>query len=779
MVLRVDPAYSLCMGTDAAEAVETLPYPYAFKVHHSMCTELLKLVYKVSKIFPEIEAARPRCSSGIQALSLLHETLEKAKRHLRCCCESSKLYLVITGDVIVSRYQRSRNLFEQSLGKIQTMVPVILAAEISQLIDDLRAAMFMLESSEEEAGKAMRELIQQSSKSDSVVNSEIKAIQLAASRLHITSRKAILIERRSIKNQLDKVGGNDPRKRSILNYLLLLLKKHEDLIIEEQGETPKSQHEGFFSLKNPNNTSLHQQNNQVESSIGCGQSETRTELFSRATPPEEFKCPISMRIMYDPVVIASGQTFERMWIQKWFDEGNDTCPKNKVKLAHCALTPNISMKDLISKWCVMYGITVPDPCIQASKLLDISVNSIASLGSYMNDLNLPSDISDMSLRSIDASYSSESAQSKSNLMPIQNKDDSYRRHSYINMNQQDLKFLSGLAELPWESQCRMVEDVKSCLQCNDQLFHSLSSENFVEPLFRFLRDAHDQQDRGAQRFGYQLLLSFASKNRSGISYLHEDVFDLLSSFLDSEVIEEVLAIFEVLSGHPYCQSKITASGALVSIRNILDSHSTEFQKQAIKILLNLSSNDDICSQIVSMECVPKLVPLIKNDNLSSYSVALLRNLCDIEEARVSVAETNGCIASIAELLDSGGREEQEHAASILLSLCSQRLHYCQLVMEEGVIPSLVDMSINGTDKGRAIALELLRQLRGMIEYDNEHEGFVSDIDAGRDSSHQTPEKKSDADADADRVASNRTIKKIFKNLSVFPKRSAFASKKKR
>lgn len=371
----------------------------------------------------------------------------------------------------------------------------------------------MLESSEEEAGKAMRELIQQSSKSDSVVNSEIKAIQLAASRLHITSRKAILIERRSIKNQLDKVGGNDPGKRNILNYLLLLLKKHEDLIIEEQGETPKSQHEGFFSLRNPNNTSLHQQNNQEESSIGCGQSETRTELFSRATPPEEFKCPISMRIMYDPVVIASGQTFERMWIQKWFDEGNDTCPKNKVKLAHCALTPNISMKDLISKWCVMYGITVPDPCIQASKLLDISVNSIASLGSSMNDLNLPSDISDMSLRSIDASYSSESAQSKSNLMPIQNKDDSYRRHSYINMNQQDLKFLSGLAELPWESQCRMVEDVKSWLQCNDQLFHSLSSENFVEPLLRFLRDAHDQQDRGAQRFGYQLLLSFASKNR--------------------------------------------------------------------------------------------------------------------------------------------------------------------------------------------------------------------------------------------------------------------------
>ncbi|CAK7339585.1 unnamed protein product [Dovyalis caffra] len=760
------------MGTDAAEEVETLPYPYSFNVHDSICTELLKLVDRVSKIFPEIEAARPRCSSGIQALCLLNNALEKAKQHLQYCCESSKLYLAITGDAVVSKCQRSRNLLEQGLGQIQTMVPVILAAEISQVIDDLRAAMFMLDSSEEEAGKAMRELLQQDNLgSDLVINSEIKAIQLAAPRLHITSQKAILIEKRSIKKQLDKAGGNDPRKKSILNYLMLLLKKHGHLLIEEQTEIPKAQHEGLFLPKKPGDGSFHRQYNQVESLIGCEQYETQTDMFSTATPPEEFKCPISMRVMYDPVVIASGQTFESMWIQKWFDEGNDTCPITKVKLAHCSLTPNAAMKDLISKWCVKYGITIPDPRIQASKLLDISANSIASLGSSMNYLHLPLDLSNISLGSLDASYISDSSRSKvangSNLISIQNNDDSYRRHSYADMNQQDLKILFGLAELPWESQCKTVEDVKSRLQCNDQFCHSLSSENFVEPLFRFLRDAHDQQDIGAQRFGSQSLLSFVSKNRSGISYLHEDAFNLLSLLLDSEVIEEVLAIFEVLSGHPCCRPKITACGALVSILKILDSHRTEFHKQAIRILHNLSSNIDTCSQIVSMECIPKLVPLIKDGNLSRYSIVLLRNLCDVEEARVSVTETNGCIAAIAELLESGSREEQEHAVAILLSLCSQRLQYCQLVMDEGVIPSLVDISINGTDKGRASALELLRQLRD-IEYDNEQEGFVSDLDADRDANHQTREKKSSPKTSG-----------FFKNLSMFSKRSSFASKKKR
>ncbi|KAI5588545.1 hypothetical protein BDE02_05G104900 [Populus trichocarpa] len=632
--------------------------------------------------------------------------------------------------------------------------------------------MFMPDSSVEEAGKAMRELLQQGNLgSQSMVNSEIKSIQLAASRLHITSRKAILIEKRSIKKQLEKDGGNKPGKRSILNYLMFLLKKYGNLLIEEQTETPKAQHEGLFSLKNPSDTSFHRQYNQVESCVGCEQYETQTDMFSRATPPEDFKCPISMRVMYDPVVIASGQTFERMWIQKWFDEGNDTCPKTKVKLPHCALIPNTTIKDLISKWCVKYGITIHDPSIRALRLLDISINSIASLSSSMNDLNLPLDISNISLGSLDASYSSDASRSKvangSNLILVQDNDYSYECHSYTNMNQQDLKFLSGLAELPWDSQCKMVEDVKGCLQCNDQVCPSLSSENFVEPLFRFLRDAREQQDIGAQRVGFHLLLSFVSKNRSGISYLHEEAFNLLSSFLDSEVIEEVLAIFEVLSGYPYCRSKITACGALVSIRKMLDSLNKEFQELAIKILHNLSSNDDICSQIASMECISKLVPLMKDGNLSRYSIVLLRNLCDLEVARVSVAETNGCIASIAELLESGSREEQEHAVAILLLLCSQRLQYCQLVMDEGVIPSLVDISINGTDKGRASALELLRQLRD-IEYDNDQESFCSDRVTDRDADHQTREKKSSPKTSG-----------FLKNLSVFSIRSSVASKKKR
>lgn len=59
-----------------------------------MCTELRKFVDRILEIFPEIEAARPRCSSGIKALCSLNNALERARLLLQYCNESSKLYLV-------------------------------------------------------------------------------------------------------------------------------------------------------------------------------------------------------------------------------------------------------------------------------------------------------------------------------------------------------------------------------------------------------------------------------------------------------------------------------------------------------------------------------------------------------------------------------------------------------------------------------------------------------------------------------------------------------------
>ncbi|KAA8531890.1 hypothetical protein F0562_006393 [Nyssa sinensis] len=755
------------MGTDLAEV---LPSPHAIKVHRLMCTELLKIVNRISKIFPEIEAARPRCSSGIEVLCLLNSAIEKAKSLLQDCSESSKLYLAIKANALLSRCEKSRSLLEQSLSQIQNMVPVVLAAEISRIIADLRCATFSLDSSEEEAGKVLRAFLQQYAAADPTEKSAIETIQFTALRLHITSQKALLIERRSINKLLNKVGDGDPKKKQILLHLSNLLKKYGKLIVREQTDNVRVQHEESFLSANSCDQSVEVED---RGKYGCG--EAQADMLSRLVPPEEFKCPISSRLMYDPVVIASGQTFERMWIQKWFDEGHDTCPKTKRKLDHFSLTPNTAMKDLISKWCMALGITIPDPCIQSAvvQLCETSSTSIASLSSSMNDLYLPIDFSNVSLGSLDTSYSSEFSHAKiadgSNLTSMQTNDDCHKFEYCANTCESNVELLSKLDALPWDSQCKVVEGFKIHLKHDGQACYSLSSENFVEPVIRFLKDARDLLDIKAQRTGCQLLLALLNKCRSSIPYLHEDACSLLASFLNSEITEEALAIVEVLSCDTFCRSKIAASGALSSILEILDTQIREFQEPAIRILCNLSWNVDIRSLLVSSEFIPKLVPFFEDSALARYCITFLENLCDAESARVSVAETDGCIASIAKLLEIDCHEDQEHAVTVLLSLCSQRVQYCQMVMNEGVIPALVSISINGNDRGKAGAMELLRLLRD-IEYSDEQECSGSDLDYSKDSSnHHIKEKKS----------SSKASGFFGMKLSIFSKSNSLAPKMKK
>lgn len=76
--------------------------------------------------------------------------------------------------------------------------------------------------------------------------------------------------------------------------------------------------------------------------------------------PEEFKCPLSKELMRDPVVLATGQTYDRPFIQKWLKSGNRTCPLTQQVLSHTILTPNLLIGEMISQWCKSRGLKLPD-----------------------------------------------------------------------------------------------------------------------------------------------------------------------------------------------------------------------------------------------------------------------------------------------------------------------------------------------------------------------------------------------------------------------------------
>ncbi|KAK1685844.1 hypothetical protein QYE76_046692 [Lolium multiflorum] len=65
--------------------------------------------------------------------------------------------------------------------------------------------------------------------------------------------------------------------------------------------------------------------------------------------------------MRDPVVVSTGQTYDRPSIIQWIWEGHCTCPNSGQVLADNRLVPNRALRSLISQWCGVYCFQYDSP----------------------------------------------------------------------------------------------------------------------------------------------------------------------------------------------------------------------------------------------------------------------------------------------------------------------------------------------------------------------------------------------------------------------------------
>ena len=66
--------------------------------------------------------------------------------------------------------------------------------------------------------------------------------------------------------------------------------------------------------------------------------------------PADFKCPISLELMTDPVTLGDGMTYERASIERWLAAGNTTSPVTNAELSSLILAPNQFAKNTIRAW---------------------------------------------------------------------------------------------------------------------------------------------------------------------------------------------------------------------------------------------------------------------------------------------------------------------------------------------------------------------------------------------------------------------------------------------
>ena len=89
-----------------------------------------------------------------------------------------------------------------------------------------------------------------------------------------------------------------------------------------------------------------------------GQEKVRS-AETRAKPPPSYVCPIGMDLMIDPVILATGHTYDRSSIERWIHQGNKTCPVTGMKLRHTEMTPNFALRSAIREWAAENGVPLP------------------------------------------------------------------------------------------------------------------------------------------------------------------------------------------------------------------------------------------------------------------------------------------------------------------------------------------------------------------------------------------------------------------------------------
>ncbi|KAM1791521.1 hypothetical protein ACFX12_035481 [Malus domestica] len=71
--------------------------------------------------------------------------------------------------------------------------------------------------------------------------------------------------------------------------------------------------------------------------------------------------------MRDPVIVSTGETYDRAFIEKGLKAGNRICPRTQQVLTHTVLTPNHLVREMISQWCKNRGIELSDPVLHVNE----------------------------------------------------------------------------------------------------------------------------------------------------------------------------------------------------------------------------------------------------------------------------------------------------------------------------------------------------------------------------------------------------------------------------
>lgn len=255
------------------------------------------------------------------------------------------------------------------------------------------------------------------------------------------------------------------------------------------------------------------------------------------------------------------------------------------------------------------------------------------------------------------------------------------------------------------------------------------------------------------------------------------VLSLLGKMIaNSTSVAAATALYLNLSCFEEAKPIIGSSEAVPFLIQVLQHQmDSQCKLDSLHALYNLSSHPTNIPHLLSagvLDGLQKLIARTGDHSWTEKCIAVLINIASSKTARTEIITAPGLVSGLALILDVGEPVEQEQAAACLLILCNGNERCSELVLQEGVIPSLVSISVNGTMRGKQKAQKLLMLFREQ----RQREPAPVVVETTKSPHHQTHSYEiAMPNPDPRPLSKSTSRKKVGKALSFWWKNKSFSA----
>lgn len=454
----------------------------------------------------------------------------------------------------------------------------------------------------------------------------------------------------------------------------------------------------------------------------------RLEATTGIAIPQYFCCPLSSGLMLDPVIVASGQTYERSSIQKWLDHGLTICPRTRQMLTHKNLIPNYTVKAMIASWCEENDVKLPinsdhDTVVSVPPVSNhISSQEVVCTDSFKCSVQSSNSTSRSSLEvgngfdKQKGDVSSTSCGEKSNGCHGKEKGHMSPEHSYIHSRSESTSSaVSSIDSAP--PALIEVSGKPSKPEIVSELSGEITSKCFATPL-------NEKSNNSPYLSGLQLHIPKTEVAGNGhLNNLYKESSSLNSVSGELATVSHVKKLVEELRSHSKevqttaaeelrllakhnAENRIVIgkSGAITSLLSLLYSETKITQEHAVTALLNLSIDEGNKAMIAEAGAIEPLIHVLKtgNDGAKENSAAALFSLSVLGEYKAKIGRS-GAVKALVNLLGSGTLRGKKDAATALFNLSIFHENKARIV-QAGAVKYLVELMPDTGMVDKAVAL---------------------------------------------------------------------------